>query len=70
MPLLVTLGSPLGMWTRIYDRIQPRPPDYPNAVHRWVNVADPNDLVAADPLGEVVSSDTFAQRKPRVRLAD
>jgi hypothetical protein len=49
VPLLVTLGSPLGLRTCIYDRIQPRPPVYPNAVHRWVNIADRNDLVAADP---------------------
>lgn len=49
LPLLVTMGSPLGLRTIIYDRIQPRPPVYPSKVRCWVNVADRNDLVAAEP---------------------
>ena len=49
LPLLLTIGSPLGLRTIIYDRIKPQPPVYPSHVHKWVNIADRNDLVAADP---------------------
>ena len=49
LPLLLTLGSPLGLRSVIYDRLTPRPPVYPVRVRRWVNIADRNDLVAADP---------------------
>jgi hypothetical protein len=48
-PLLLTLGSPLGLDTIVYDRLVPQPPCYPAHVDRWVNVADLDDLVAADP---------------------
>lgn len=52
VPLLVTLGSPLGLaevqralcrWARS------RKLSVPRCVSRWVNVADPLDVVAADP---------------------
>lgn len=49
LPLLMTLGSPLGLRTIVYDRIRPQPPVFPAQVERWVNIADRNDLVAADP---------------------
>ncbi|MDO5753202.1 hypothetical protein [Arthrobacter sp.] len=49
LPLLLTLGSPLGLRSVIYDRLNPQPPVYPNQVRRWVNIADRNDLVAAEP---------------------
>lgn len=49
LPLLLTLGSPLGLRTIVYDRIRPQPPVFPAHVRRWVNIADRNDLVAADP---------------------
>lgn len=49
LPLLMTLGSPLGLRTIVYDRIRPQPPVFPSHVERWVNIADRNDLVAADP---------------------
>lgn|GEM_PF-278934 len=49
LPLLITLGSPLGLRSVVYDRIVPQPPGYPPQVHRWVNIADRNDLVAARP---------------------
>jgi hypothetical protein len=49
LPLLLTLGSPLGLRTIVYDRLQPQPPVYPTQVNRWVNIADRNDLVAAQP---------------------
>ncbi|HEX7535814.1 MAG TPA: hypothetical protein VF391_02285 [Dermatophilaceae bacterium] len=49
LPLLITLGSPLGLGSVVYDRIVPQPPAYPPQVHRWVNIADRNDLIAARP---------------------
>jgi hypothetical protein len=49
LPLLVTLGSPLGLDRIIYPRLRPRPPTFPLQVRRWVNVADTDDFVAAEP---------------------
>jgi hypothetical protein len=49
LPLLMTLGSPLGLRSVIYDRVLPQPPGFPPRVQRWVNIADRNDLVAAEP---------------------
>jgi hypothetical protein len=48
LPLLVTLGSPLGLRNIVYHRIRPQPPCVPPLVRRWVNIADRDDLVAAD----------------------
>ncbi len=48
--LLVTLGSPLGIPNVIFNRLTPNPSQlggaWPGAVTRWVNVADPDDVVA------------------------
>lgn len=48
--LLVTLGSPLGIPKLVFDRLTPSPADgrgtWPGVVAGWVNVADPNDIVA------------------------
>ena len=48
--LLVTLGSPLGTPKLVFDRLTPVPTDHrgawPGAVAGWVNVADPDDIVA------------------------
>lgn len=48
--LLVTLGSPLGIPNLVFDRLTPTPADgrgaWPGAVASWVNVADPDDIVA------------------------
>lgn len=49
VPLLITLGSPLGLRSVVCDRTHPQPPGYPPQVTRWVNIADRNDLVAAEP---------------------
>jgi hypothetical protein len=49
LPLLLTLGSPLGIRNLVYDRLRPQPPAFPPRVLRWVNVAAPDDLVAAVP---------------------
>ncbi len=49
LPLLLTIGSPLGLETMIYQRLRPQPPSFPPRVRHWVNVTDRNDLVAAEP---------------------
>ena len=49
LPLLLTLGCPLGVRTIVAERVQPHPPRYPPRVQRWVNVADRDDLIAAEP---------------------
>ncbi|MEU1407879.1 alpha/beta hydrolase [Streptomyces sp. NPDC005728] len=47
LPLLITLGSPLGLST-INRRLQ-HPPAFPPRLARWVNLADRDDIVAARP---------------------
>src|SRR5271157_886625 len=49
LPLLVTVGSPLGIRTIIYDRLRPQPPAFPRPVRRWINAAARDDLVATVP---------------------
>jgi hypothetical protein len=49
LPLLLTIGSPLGLRSVVFERIRPQPPEYPRHVRHWVNIADRNDLVAAEP---------------------
>ncbi len=57
LPLLLTLGSPLGLQTIIYQRLQPQPPGFPPLVRRWVNIADRDDFIAAEPdLGGLFST--------------
>jgi hypothetical protein len=49
LPLLVTLGSPLGLQTIVYQRLRPQPPIFPPKVQHWVNVAAEDDFIAAEP---------------------
>jgi len=49
LPLLVTLGSPLGIRNVVYERLVPQPPRFPAPVQRWVNVAAEDDIVAVVP---------------------
>ena len=48
--LLVTLGSPLGIPNVVFDKLTPAPAGgagaWPGKVGGWVNVADPDDIVA------------------------
>jgi hypothetical protein len=48
--LLVTLGSPLGIPNLVFDKLTPTPANglgaWPGTVAGWVNVADPDDIVA------------------------
>lgn len=47
IPLLITLGSPLGLKTIVYQRLRPHPPTFPQSVGQWINVASEDDIVAA-----------------------
>jgi hypothetical protein len=48
--LLITVGSPLGIPSVVFDRLTPAPVDgtgaWPGTVAKWVNIADKNDVVA------------------------
>ncbi|MCP9956442.1 alpha/beta hydrolase [Streptomyces sudanensis] len=55
VPLLITLGSPLGTRTAVLPRVRPQPPSTPACVGRWLNFWDRDDIVAARPrLEEIV----------------
>jgi pimeloyl-ACP methyl ester carboxylesterase len=47
LPLLITMGSPLGL-ASVIRRLQ-QPPAYPAGVQRWINLVDRDDIVAARP---------------------
>ncbi|GAA2769711.1 hypothetical protein [Streptomyces showdoensis] len=49
VPLLVTLGSPLGIRTAVQPRVRPNPLATPASVGRWLNFWDRDDIVAARP---------------------
>lgn len=46
----ITLGSPLGMRSVVFDRLQPKPTgsigSWPGGVEQWTNIADRGDIVA------------------------
>ncbi|WP_405947709.1 hypothetical protein OG588_14970 [Streptomyces prunicolor] len=48
LPLLLTLGSPLGLRTFVHDRLDGEH-QVPELVGRWVNLADKDDVIAAEP---------------------
>lgn len=48
LKLLVTLGSPLGLRTIVTDRLSPSP-SFPPLLAVWLNVANREDVVAAEP---------------------
>jgi pimeloyl-ACP methyl ester carboxylesterase len=47
--LLVTLGSPLATGAAVLQRVRPRPARTPEAVGRWLNFWDRDDIVVARP---------------------
>ncbi|MBL8237403.1 MAG: hypothetical protein JNM66_08295 [Bryobacterales bacterium] len=49
LPLLITIGSPLGLPGLVYPSLWPQPPTFPPKVARWINIADKDDFVAAEP---------------------
>lgn len=46
VPLLVTLGSPLALPHAVFDRLEHGDAGRPPNVARWLNLADPGDVVA------------------------
>ena len=49
LPLFITIGCPLGLHTVVYERVHPQPSRFPPTVQHWVNIADRNNIVAAEP---------------------
>ncbi|MFF3459196.1 alpha/beta hydrolase [Streptomyces sp. NPDC002730] len=49
VPLLVTLGSPMGMRTVVQPRVRPQPLQVPGTVDRWLNFWDRDDFIAGRP---------------------
>ncbi|MFG3053051.1 alpha/beta hydrolase [Kitasatospora sp. NPDC048239] len=49
VPLLVTLGSPIGMRTAVRHRMRPQPLQVPAPVAQWLNFWDRDDLIAGHP---------------------
>ncbi|MFF8532318.1 alpha/beta hydrolase [Streptomyces sp. SAS_267] len=49
VPLLVTLGSPMGLRGTVRDRMRPQPLQVPESVDAWLNFWDRDDLVAGLP---------------------
>jgi len=68
--LLVTLGSPLGIPNLVFDRLTPAPVKgtgaWPGTVGAWVNVADPDDIVAL----RKELAPLFPGRSPGIMVAD
>ncbi|MGW4771964.1 hypothetical protein ACWEO2_28475 [Nocardia sp. NPDC004278] len=60
--LLVTMGSPLGIPSLVFDRLTPAPVDgvgvWPGSDRRWVNVSDPDDFIALRPKLEGLFADS------------
>ncbi|WP_165071405.1 alpha/beta hydrolase family protein [Paludisphaera rhizosphaerae] len=48
LPLLTTIGSPLGLRTIVTERLDPSP-SFPPLVQSWLNHANLEDVVAAEP---------------------
>jgi pimeloyl-ACP methyl ester carboxylesterase len=48
--LFLTIGSPLGMPSVVFEKLLPAPQNgiglWPSGANRWTNVADPHDFVA------------------------
>jgi hypothetical protein len=52
LPMLLTIGSPLGLDGIVYPRLEPFPPTFPPAAQRWINIAHPDDIIAVEPFLE------------------
>lgn len=59
VPLLVTIGSPLGTRAVVWPHLRPQPPTTPEPVERWLNFWDRDDVV--------VSRSSLADFKPNTR---
>ncbi|MET7988479.1 alpha/beta hydrolase [Streptomyces sp. NPDC005281] len=70
VPLLVTLGSPMGMRAAVGLRMRPQPLRVPGSVGRWLNFWDRDDLVAVRPILEKTVSPNARRVLPRSRRVD
>ena len=72
--LFLTLGSPLAMPDVVFDKLQPSPgagrPTRPPSVNRWVNLADPGDLVAVPRLLSQFFDGIDADLEPAISTFD
>ena len=72
--LLITLGSPLGIPNLVFDRLTPAPTHgkgaWPGRTVNWVNVADPNDIVALRKQLARLFSESFAGMNVNDRLVE
>jgi hypothetical protein len=71
--LLLTLGSPLAMPDVVYHRLLPSPttpPGRPPTVRRWVNLADPGDLVAVPRLLSRYFAGIDTDLEPSIHVLD
>ncbi|GAA4891491.1 hypothetical protein GCM10023237_06810 [Streptomyces coeruleoprunus] len=69
VPLLITLGSPLGVRTAVQPRVRPQPLSTPDSVGRWLNFWDRDDIVAARPeLEKFVRPSTSSVRPVTSRI--
>ncbi|GAT03821.1 putative uncharacterized protein [Mycolicibacterium fortuitum subsp. acetamidolyticum] len=69
VPLLATVGSPLGMRAVVWPNLEPQPPFTPPLVSTWLNYWDRDDIFAVRPLLEdcvLPNSDGVCPRSTRV----
>ncbi|MFI0936221.1 alpha/beta hydrolase [Streptomyces sp. NPDC021019] len=70
VPLLVTLGSPLGMRTAVHPRLRPQPVRTPGGVARWLNFWDRDDFVTGGTGLERCIAPNDSQVVPESRRVD
>lgn len=68
VPLLVTVGSPIGMRLVVWPRLVPRPPCTPAVVRRWLNFWDRDDIVAVRPQLAEVGANAAGVRPESARV--
>ncbi|MDG4827858.1 hypothetical protein O7627_00910 [Solwaraspora sp. WMMD1047] len=70
VPLLVTIGSPLGMRSVVWPKLRPQPPTTPACVDAWLNCWDRDDLVVTRPKLEADIAANDRQVAPESRRVD
>ncbi|MEU3992010.1 alpha/beta hydrolase [Streptomyces platensis] len=70
VPLLVTLGSPIGMRTAVGPRMRPQPLRVPAAVSAWLNFWDRDDFIVGQPQLERFVTANAASVTPVSRRVD
>ncbi|MGR6974919.1 alpha/beta hydrolase [Streptomyces cynarae] len=70
VPLLVTLGSPMGLRAVVRDRMRPQPLQVPETVDAWLNFWDRDDLIAGLPRLEKAVRPNGRSVLPKTRRVD